>query len=264
MNDQRDPLADWLSPDQVTPLAPQPGAFRQITRRARRRRRVRLGSVSLSALVLMIGLAGLMRLLVLPQSDQMAVPPANTTGTLTAASGAGQTPSDQGQLRSGATGSRASGSSGAVNGSGPSQTSPAVGRCAAQGVMVTMGPSDGSAGHMMITLVFTNVSSNSCDMTGFPGVSFVLQSTGPQVNEAAVRSGSIGPTVRLLPGGMAQAKVLLVDIGVYDQIQCAAVQVAGLRVYLPDDTTAVFVAYPQKVCSGKGYGVPAVYSVTSG
>ena len=45
---------------------------------------------------------------------------------------------------------------------------------------------------------------------------------------------------------------------------CQPVDVAGFRVYPPDETAALFASYPGQTCSAKGLAVPTVRPVQPG
>ncbi len=74
--------------------------------------------------------------------------------------------------------------------------------------------------------------------------------SGPQVGAAATRDGSPGPAVVLQPGQMASSIVGMVDVGVFSSSSCQPTPVAGLRVYPPDETVAMFVAHSGTGCAG--------------
>jgi hypothetical protein len=120
-------------------------------------------------------------------------------------------------------------------------------------------------GHLGVLLVFTNVSSRICTMYGYPGVSFVTGVSGQQVNDPAQRdAGGGGPSlVTLPPNAAAHAPLRLTQPGNYGP-PCQPVDVAGFRVYPPDETTALFAASPQQACSAKGLAVPTIRPVQPG
>ncbi|MBN1172971.1 MAG: DUF4232 domain-containing protein [Micromonosporaceae bacterium] len=149
----------------------------------------------------------------------------------------------------------------------PSGTSPEAppsdsgSRCTSDKLRVEATEAGGgnSAGHQAIALVFTNTGSEPCTMLGYPGVSLMTSQSGSQVNDAATRTSGTEPQKVALPSkGTAQAIVLLSRAGFYDEAECKPVDVAGFRVYPPDETTSLFASSPQTVCSKKGTAVPSV------
>jgi hypothetical protein len=111
------------------------------------------------------------------------------------------------------------------------------------------GPGSGSAGHLTGTLLLRDVSPVPCTLRGYPGVSFV-DAHGRQLGIPAEREGPAGTTVALRPGEAAGALLTLVDVGVYPRSACRPARATGLRVYPPDQTAALDVAHPLRVCRG--------------
>jgi hypothetical protein len=140
------------------------------------------------------------------------------------------------------------------------------GRCAAGQLLLTVAQSDNSAGHIGLFVVFTNNSDRTCTMFGYPGVSFVTGPAGTQVNDPAERSGAPAASlVTLPPNARAHASLLLVNVDNYNgSPSCQPTLAAGIRVYPPDDTTALFARYPEWICDVKGTGVPEIYPVQAG
>jgi Protein of unknown function (DUF4232) len=101
-------------------------------------------------------------------------------------------------------------------------------------------------------LVFTNSGRRSCQLRGFPGVSYLGAGDGHQVGPAAQRVGDRGNEVRIAPGGTASAQLQLVNVANYDAGMCRPTPVLGLRVYPPGETAALVVP-----ATGTGYaGTP--------
>jgi hypothetical protein len=72
-----------------------------------------------------------------------------------------------------------------------------------------LGLVDGGAAtsHDFEILTFTNTSSRSRFIVGFPGVSYVAGDNGAQVGAPAVREGSIGPRATLAHGAVASTAI---------------------------------------------------------
>ena len=139
-------------------------------------------------------------------------------------------------------------------------------RCASAILHLEIGAGDNSAGHIGLVVIFTNTSSRTCTMYGYPGVSF-LTSGGAQINEPAKRSSAQGgPTlVPVLPGGRAHADLLLVNVANYaGNPNCQPTVSARIRVYPPDESAALFANTAQQLCEVKGTGVPVIYPVKLG
>jgi hypothetical protein len=131
---------------------------------------------------------------------------------------------------------------------------------------VSIAPADNPSGHVGLFVVFTNTASRACTMYGYPGVSFLTGPSGSQINQPARRFAPAGPPVlvRLGAGGQAHADLLLVNVDNFPSDQCRPTLAAGVRVYPPDETAAVFVPSPQRVCTVDGTGLAQISSVRSG
>jgi hypothetical protein len=117
-------------------------------------------------------------------------------------------------------------------------------------------------GSVYTWLVFTNTSAKACTLYGFPGVSYLAGPSGPPVNDPAGRSGTPSK-VTLAPRQAAHAQLQTGHPEAFPDT-CKAVPVAGYRVYLPDETAAVFVAAATQQCSTKGVNATTVNPVTPG
>jgi hypothetical protein len=109
------------------------------------------------------------------------------------------------------------------------------------------GPGSGSAGHMTGALLLRNAAAAACTLRGYPGVSFV-DARGHQLGIPAERQGASGGTVTVRPGKAAGAQLSIVDVDVYPRAACRPTVASGLRVYPPDQTAALYVAHPVRVC----------------
>lgn len=122
-------------------------------------------------------------------------------------------------------------------------------RCTTGELSVSLGDGDAAAGSVYRALVFTNAGSRTCELRGFPGVSYVAGDDGHQVGPAAAMSGERGGQVPIPPGGTAQAQLQLANVQNFDPADCHPVPVRGLRVYPPGDTASLFVQMDGTGCS---------------
>lgn len=112
--------------------------------------------------------------------------------------------------------------------------------------------SSGAAGSIYFPLDFVNVSSRSCTMYGYPGVSFVTGPSGSQIGRAAARDPVVpATTVTLAPGATAHATLQVAEAGNYAASQCRPVTAHWLKIYPPDQYSAVFTRFTDLVCSAK-------------
>ena len=128
-------------------------------------------------------------------------------------------------------------------------TAAAVPRCTTAELSGSLGTPDGAAGSTYRPLLLTNTGDRTCELRGFPGVSYVTGNDGQQVGPAAQEEGARGGQVVLAPGKAASATVRFVNVGNFDEAACVPVAVRGLRVYPPGDTASLFVAAEGTGCS---------------
>lgn len=96
-------------------------------------------------------------------------------------------------------------------------------------------PGAGAAGSVYRSLVVTNIDSADCAVRGYPGVSYV-DAAGNQVGAPADRDPAAeAVTVTLAPGESAMAQLQQTNAGNYGP-ECNQADVAGVRVYPPNDT----------------------------
>jgi hypothetical protein len=124
-----------------------------------------------------------------------------------------------------------------------------VSRCTVDELSVTLGAGNGAAGSEIVPIVFTNTGKTSCELHGFPGVSFVGDGNGTQLGAAADEDSS-SPIVQntLKPGGAVQAQLKIASAQNFDN--CTVVPADGFRVYPPHSFDSVFVkATGMSACS---------------
>jgi peptidoglycan hydrolase-like protein with peptidoglycan-binding domain len=129
---------------------------------------------------------------------------------------------------------------------------PTVRPCTTAQLHAALGPGDGAAGSTYVPLALTNISATPCVTGGYPGVSYVTGSAGTQVGAPAVRAATVpARSIILAAGQTATATLREVDAGNFPS--CGLTPTRGLRVYPPNQRTALFVAQP-----GQGCAHPAV------
>jgi hypothetical protein len=136
--------------------------------------------------------------------------------------------------------------------SAPEPAAGGVPRCTSGELSLSLGTGDAGAGSVHLPLVFTNTGSRTCELRGFPGVSYVAGDDGHQVGPAAAMSGARGGQVDIAPGRTAIAPLQLVNAENFDAAVCRPTPVRGLRVYPPGDTASLFVPLPDGAtgCAG--------------
>ena len=124
--------------------------------------------------------------------------------------------------------------------------------CTTGSLRVTVGPANGTAGSFYYPLLFTNTSSATCTMYGYPGVALVSQPGGGVVGAAAVRNATFPKeVVTLAPGAVAHASLQVAIAQNYPPAQCKPATGHFLQVYPPGEYAALFVAFTAQTCTGR-------------
>ena len=138
-------------------------------------------------------------------------------------------------------------------------------QCTTAGLRLTVGAGNGAAGTYYYPLDFTNASSSTCTMYGYPGVAFVSAPGGGQVGAAAGR-GSVTATalVTLAPGATAHATLGVSDTAIANQCLGQQVQVSWVQVYPPGQYSALFAQLSRQGCADQSLVTMYVNTVSSG
>jgi Protein of unknown function (DUF4232) len=142
------------------------------------------------------------------------------------------------------------GSASASPSSAPATTTPAgPGPCQSSELKVTLGQGDAAAGTTFYEILFTNDSSTTCTLYGFPGVSFTGETYAVQVGPAATRNHAIQPSlVTLAPSAVASAEISVVDAQNYPPGRCGLTTASGILVYPPNLTSSVGLPFNGYTC----------------
>lgn len=176
-----------------------------------------------------------------------AAGPASTTDASAAPSATTEPSASPGESPGESPGAASGAASGAEPGGGATGNPL---RCTSAELSGSLGTAEGAAGSVYRTLLLTNTGDRTCELTGFPGVSYVAGADGHQVGPAASMSGPRGGPVQLVPGAAAVADVREVNVANYDAAVCRPTPVRGLRIYPPGDTASLFVATDGTGCAG--------------
>src|SRR5699024_7217311 len=122
-------------------------------------------------------------------------------------------------------------------------------RCSPATLELGLGPAHGAAGSVNQALRFTNVGDAACNKVGFPGGSYVAGDAGNQGGAPAERSGTVGSGAVLQPGETAHAAVSYTAVENYPDEQCEPTHVRGIRVYPPNDHSAMYLPRPGTGCT---------------
>jgi Domain of unknown function (DUF4232) len=122
--------------------------------------------------------------------------------------------------------------------------------CPTRSLRVKPGTSGGAAGSTYLAIVFTNISSATCTLYGYPGVSLAGGSPVKQIGLAAKENPQTPrQLVTLSPGSQASALLRIVDAQNFPPRRCDLQQATYLLVYPPNQTTPVYVGYKAAACS---------------
>jgi Protein of unknown function (DUF4232) len=124
-----------------------------------------------------------------------------------------------------------------------------------------------AAGSYYVPLEFTNSSSRSCTLPGYPAVTFARGAAGAPIGAPAARQKPAQASGLLLaPDKVAHAWVEIADVSNYPTTQCKPVQAAGLRVSLASDAMPAFLARPSLACENpvSGSNTLAVFPMQPG
>jgi hypothetical protein len=123
--------------------------------------------------------------------------------------------------------------------------------CATSSLVVKQGLAQGYAGGVYEVIDFTNTSTATCTLYGYPGVSLVTGPPYTQIGLAAKRSTTSGQVklITLAPGATANAQLQIVDALNYPSATCGPTKATALKVYPPNQTAPVYLANTSTACS---------------
>ncbi len=112
-----------------------------------------------------------------------------------------------------------------------------------------------AAGTSYLPLDFTNTSSASCQLAGFPGVVTASGQEGKQIGAAATADTSAAARVMVLANGQtAHIWLRVVDVANIPKPQCDPVAAAGLRVSLPGEQQSTYIGLQLTTCAKRVHG----------
>jgi len=153
----------------------------------------------------------------------------------------------------------------------PSSSGPATpsgpGECTTADLKVARGQSNGAAGTIYYNIDFTNTSSSSCFLRGYPGVSLVSagNGTGSQIGADAKRT-AVTPShlIVLAPGQTAHAALGVAEAGNFPASSCKPVTAHWLKVFPPDQTVAAYVPFTTMTCASTSTATMHIAAITNG
>jgi hypothetical protein len=152
-----------------------------------------------------------------------------------------------------------------VNPGGTPVTASGPAPCATSALHVSVSQSQGvAAGSSYYPIVFTNVSSASCTLYGYPGVSFVTGTGGSLIGIPATENPAHPrKLITLAPGEASHAELQVVDAQNYPPAECGMVTAHWVRVYPPNQTAPLYASFTAQACT-KGRTILTVETVQPG
>jgi hypothetical protein len=122
--------------------------------------------------------------------------------------------------------------------------------CPTSSLRVKLGLAEGYAGGIYQVIDFTNTSSASCTLSGYPGVSLVTGPPYAQIGSAAKRTTTTPvKLITLAPGATATGQLQIVDALNFPSATCRPTKATNLKVYPPNQTAPVYLADTSYGCA---------------
>lgn len=163
--------------------------------------------------------------------------------------------------------------SGTTSASAPTTAAPttaapaAPAQCPTTGLRVKAGSSNGAAGTIYYNIDFTNVSSSTCILQGYPGVSLVSAGSGAgsQIGADAKRDAvtAVHP-ITLAAGQTAHAVLGIAEAGNFPAASCNPVTAHWLKVFPPDQFGAAYVSFTAQTCASTSEPTMHITAISSG
>jgi hypothetical protein len=137
--------------------------------------------------------------------------------------------------------------------------------CSASKLVVWAGeePGGGTAGSVFYRIEFTNLSSGTCTLFGFPTVSAV-NLKGKKIGAPALHSpGKKVKAVKLAQGQTATAQLQIVDALNFSPNECKPTWAAGLRIGIPGGYGTKFAPLAFQTCALTSAQILRVGAVTT-
>jgi hypothetical protein len=189
-----------------------------------------------------------------------------TSGTSSSAPSSSSATSSAGTSGSSGTGSSGSGSTSTPGSTSTAQASGGGGAsaCGTADLSASVGSSEGAAGTVYDTIVFTNIGGKSCTLYGYPGVS-LADSSASQIGAAARRSSTQSASlVTLASGSKANFVLGVAEAGNYPSGTCQPKSSAYLKIFPPNQTQSLEIPFKTTGCAASSVKLLSVTVVSSG
>jgi hypothetical protein len=142
----------------------------------------------------------------------------------------------------------------AASASAPSLASPVPGSapgCLTRYLNGSIGGTQGTAGSIVVTIVFKNLDNVSCTLYGFPGVALAAGSPVTDVGQPSTEDpATTRELVTLAPDGFAYATLQVAEAGNFPASACTQVATNWLAVIPPNQTVPLYIPYNSTACQG--------------
>jgi hypothetical protein len=142
----------------------------------------------------------------------------------------------------------------AASASDPSLASPVPGSapgCLTRYLSGSIGGTQGTAGSIVVTIVFKNLDNVSCTLYGYPGVALATGSPVTDVGQPSTENPTTArELVTLAPGGFAYATLQVAEAGNFPASACTQVATNWLAVIPPNQTVPLYLSYNSTACQG--------------
>ena len=115
----------------------------------------------------------------------------------------------------------------------------------------SIGLTQGTAGSVLVTIVFKNLDNVPCTLYGFPGVALAAGTPVTDVGQPSTESPTTArELVTLAPGGFAYATLEISNAGNYPASTCTQVPTDWLEVIPPNQSVPLNISYSSTGCQG--------------
>lgn len=137
--------------------------------------------------------------------------------------------------------------------------------CPTSALQASVGRGNAAAGSVYYPLRLANISHATCTLYGYPGLSFVTGVGGSQIGAAATHNATYPRRlVTLAPGATAHAAFQVADAQNYPGQDCHMVTAHWLKVYPPNQTTALYISFTAASCAKASAQVLTVQTMQPG
>lgn len=122
--------------------------------------------------------------------------------------------------------------------------------CPTRDLSAKIGPTQGAAGSIYTTIDFTNISSGTCTLYGYPGVVLAGGSPASPIGKSAAEDPATPRRlVTLAPKAVASAQLRIVQAADFPASRCHPTKATYLQIIPPNQTTPIFLRFDATACA---------------